>query len=113
MSLKHQDPLLERYGCSWDQFAPALYRFACFLTHDREQATLYLEQVFIGCWRNGKIRRVLGRHGKENALRLMFYRDVWRRYSGFSGRDVRELAELYLIHVQHFPPSEARKILRK
>ena len=107
-----QEELQTVYGCLWDKWLPGLYRFALFLTNDPSQAQVYLEQVFHDCWNSGAFRKQLRKCGKENAVRLLFYQGLWRRWSGFSDRDGEEIARLYLIHVQHFRESQAHQIIK-
>ena len=105
-----QEELQAIYGCLWDKWLPGLYRFALFLTNDPSQAQTYLEQVFLNCWNSGAFRKCLKEKG--NTARMMFYRELWRRWSGFSGTDGEEVARLYLQYVQHFEEAQARKIIK-
>ena len=106
-----QEELRTVYGCLWDKWLPGLYRFALFLTNDPSQAEVYLEQVFLGCWNSGAFLRALHHCGREDTVRLLFYRELWRRWSGFSGTDGIEIARLYLLHVQQFRETQVRRII--
>ena len=108
-----QEELRTVYGCLWDKWLPGLYRFALFLTNDSSEAAVYLEQVFLGCWNSGSFRKTLRGSVKGKTVRLLFYRELWHRWSGFSGRDGEEIARLYLIHVQGFSDSQACRIINK
>lgn len=102
---------LKRYADVWDRYAPDLYRFACFLTENREQAMQHLELTFVeGLKKTGFPK---GLYGGEKSICRMFYREVWSSWSGLAGEEKRLLAMLYLIHIQGFERKQAWYIVRK